>query len=358
MESKDTTRNGYLDFVRGVAIILVLWGHCIQYGTVDGSEFFYNPMFKLIYSFHMPLFMLISGYLLYYSIQKYSAGKTILSRIKSLGWPLLIWGCMPTFISEASQYMHGVEMSLYSVIKSGYYIVLGVTSIWFVWAVLVCSVVFSIVIGGGYKHSVLKKIVLLILSVLVIAVLPGNRNNLFMYPFLIVGYYWHNIDNKQTIKQRLQIISIIVFVFLLAFYNYDSYIYNSGLYITNHDWMDLNQIGTDIYRYVVGFSGSVTILTGLRWIYNRCQKAFGYIERIGTISLQIYILQRFVVEMYGYKKMCEILVQYANYNPLTQNHIAFDFIITPVLAVMFTVLIERIVYLMQKTKLSSILFGR
>jgi fucose 4-O-acetylase-like acetyltransferase len=41
----------YIDLLRTFTIFCVLWGHCTQ-----------NPVFAFIYSFHMPLFYLISGF--------------------------------------------------------------------------------------------------------------------------------------------------------------------------------------------------------------------------------------------------------------------------------------------------------
>ena len=51
-------RNEKIDVLRGWAIILVVFGHCMEYAS--GHEFFsvngiYNNLiFKVIYSFHMP----------------------------------------------------------------------------------------------------------------------------------------------------------------------------------------------------------------------------------------------------------------------------------------------------------------
>lgn len=64
-------RNSYLDIAKSLGIILVVIGHCIQYGSgslyFEKELYFYNILFKFIYSFHMPLFMLISGYLFGYN---------------------------------------------------------------------------------------------------------------------------------------------------------------------------------------------------------------------------------------------------------------------------------------------------
>ena len=48
------SRNEYIDWLKGFAIILVVLGHC---WTLD------RGLFWLIYRFHMPLFFCISGYL-------------------------------------------------------------------------------------------------------------------------------------------------------------------------------------------------------------------------------------------------------------------------------------------------------
>lgn len=43
----------YIDVARGIAIVLMIIGHCLELN---------NPIRKIIFSFHMPLFIIISGY--------------------------------------------------------------------------------------------------------------------------------------------------------------------------------------------------------------------------------------------------------------------------------------------------------
>lgn len=73
MNSKEMTSHNrveWLDIAKAYAIICVLIGHSIQYGSGSGNE--YSDLFidKFIYSFHLPLFMLISGYVFTYSVNK------------------------------------------------------------------------------------------------------------------------------------------------------------------------------------------------------------------------------------------------------------------------------------------------
>ncbi|MDD8037541.1 MAG: acyltransferase family protein, partial [Thomasclavelia ramosa] len=51
----------YIDFIKGFTIFLVVWGHAIQNISQNGS-FWNNPMHIFICSFHMPIFMLLSGF--------------------------------------------------------------------------------------------------------------------------------------------------------------------------------------------------------------------------------------------------------------------------------------------------------
>lgn len=57
-EALISKRNNYIDIAKSLGIILVVIGHCIQYGSgslyFEKELFFDNTLFKVIYSFHMP----------------------------------------------------------------------------------------------------------------------------------------------------------------------------------------------------------------------------------------------------------------------------------------------------------------
>ena len=86
------TRNAFLDLAKGVLILLVLLGHTIQFAS--GSEYlsqmsyYDNWAFKLMYGFHMPLFMVISGYLYYYSLESKKTLEIIVGKLRTLIVPI------------------------------------------------------------------------------------------------------------------------------------------------------------------------------------------------------------------------------------------------------------------------------
>jgi fucose 4-O-acetylase-like acetyltransferase len=53
------TRILYIDILKLFAIFLVIWGHAIMHFQPDYDQ---SYIFQTIYSFHMPLFMMMSGY--------------------------------------------------------------------------------------------------------------------------------------------------------------------------------------------------------------------------------------------------------------------------------------------------------
>ena len=82
-----------IDFIKGVLIMLVVMGHIIQ--ALD-SNYEKNFIYFFIYSFHMPLFMSVSGYLfcLKYNFEDWGKEETkiFVAKLGNIAYPMLIWG--------------------------------------------------------------------------------------------------------------------------------------------------------------------------------------------------------------------------------------------------------------------------
>jgi fucose 4-O-acetylase-like acetyltransferase len=75
----------YIDNLKGILILLVVLGHCIQNALPDYEN---NLLFRFIYSFHMPLFIFVSGFVSYKD--EYRPG-SITKRFLQLVVPFLAW---------------------------------------------------------------------------------------------------------------------------------------------------------------------------------------------------------------------------------------------------------------------------
>ena len=95
-------RDVRIDELRGVLMILVVMGHCIQY-VADPMEFDHNFFFRAIYSFHMPMFMCLSGYVAQ-MVHPHMTMRQLLGRISSLLIPFLSWGIISVIKDQIPYY--------------------------------------------------------------------------------------------------------------------------------------------------------------------------------------------------------------------------------------------------------------
>ena len=86
------TRLTYIDLAKGFAILMVVAGHLAQYCLNGASA---KNVFNFIYSFHMPLFFFLSGYVASLSRNRIKKGNILpffIKKLKSLLLPFLVWG--------------------------------------------------------------------------------------------------------------------------------------------------------------------------------------------------------------------------------------------------------------------------
>ena len=91
----------YIDALKGLAIFLVVFAHCIplQFMEPRGGDVYASQPMRIndfIYLFHMPLFMFLSGYLFYKPVSGVVSwqdfGKSLWKRFQSLIVPYFVAG--------------------------------------------------------------------------------------------------------------------------------------------------------------------------------------------------------------------------------------------------------------------------
>ena len=89
-------RFGWIDYDRGISIILVTYRHCFEGLERAGIDFKSFPVFEYInvffFGFRMPLFFIASGIFISSSMRKKGYGNYAYNRIQTILYPLLIWG--------------------------------------------------------------------------------------------------------------------------------------------------------------------------------------------------------------------------------------------------------------------------
>jgi fucose 4-O-acetylase-like acetyltransferase len=89
------TRYAWIDYAKGICIILVTFRHVQEGLHPAGTEYLY-PGLKFadvfFFSFRMPLFFIVSGIFLGGALERKSVSGYIGSRFKTIVYPLLVWG--------------------------------------------------------------------------------------------------------------------------------------------------------------------------------------------------------------------------------------------------------------------------
>ena len=347
-----------INMVKGVTIFLMLWGHCIQYLTAgSGLDFFENDVFKCIYSFHMPLFMLVSGYLFFYSYEKRNLRELLVHRIQALIQPI-VFGSI--FIWLVTDVLFSIARRNYDVLlSSGWFEQLS--SLWFLWSVLAASVVVAIL--GKKINNLLLQVLCFILGMVFVVFFPNPILNLYMYPYFLIGFLFAKFKQKcpnWLIQARH--LSIVLFPVLLCFFEKKHYIYTTGLYGSKYDLTD--EFIIDLYRWIIGFVGAVFVITVLEMFYrllvlhSKMQFISNLIAKLGTKSLQIYVLSVPFLSIYLSKIFLLFIQKTGVGNMFVQNMFVFNFVVTFGIAIVYAVVLYWATELLEKIKVGQIVFGR
>ncbi|WP_261462287.1 acyltransferase family protein [Serratia proteamaculans] len=90
-------REAWVDYAKGIGIILVVFGHVnrgLYSAGIHLSESFYQLTDSVIYSFHMPLFFFLSGLFFVQSLDRKGKNRFLISKIDTIVYPYIIWSLL------------------------------------------------------------------------------------------------------------------------------------------------------------------------------------------------------------------------------------------------------------------------
>lgn len=158
-------RNTWVDYAKGIGIILVVYGHVAR-GVFNAGlpmdEGRYVLIDSIIYSFHMPLFFFLSGLFFYDSLMKRGTSGLIVNKIDTIVYPFLLWSLLQGMFEVAlSDYTNG-SVTFLEVLSS--LVWSPRAQFWFLYALFLVFVVCSFVYARASRRFFLP--LLLVFSVL------------------------------------------------------------------------------------------------------------------------------------------------------------------------------------------------
>ena len=286
-------RNFTIDALKGFAMLLVVIGHSIYVTYDDPNRGF---LFSAIYSFHMPLFMFISGYVTYKKDRVIDC-KWLKNRFVSLVVPFVAWIFIP-YIWGGNWNTTELSNQIVNVIKRPDY------GLWFLWILFLnCCLLFlwnavKQIISSKYDEIVLIAMVI-VLNVINILIDGGNGwLGLGLWAwysvFYVAGYIWAN--HKQLYANRQRIITLIgsvLFVLLVPQWQRTDF----PIFIQPYEGVlpgGIIVIISKIFNYIVGFTGILFSVMIVRLIPLMCKKILAY---LGKYTLEIYVLHLYIFSL-------------------------------------------------------------
>lgn len=276
-------RSNYIDFSKGMLILLVCIGHAIQCAAYHEIDFFQDPLFKAIYMFHMPLFIGISGYLSFSGIIKSNSSDFFYSKITSLLLPILVWQTLiKVVITLASRRGFDTDFPLLTLTAA-------LQNLWFLWALLACLLLTKLASSCG-KYSMLVSMAtfIIMLSIPDYGILPLIK---YTFPYFLIGYYISSFNLTATLisfKKTIFIFCALLSIIFYYFWNENTYVYVTGMRLSQENLPNI------ILRYVAGITASAVAL-GI--FYAMYKNIGGKIKTIlisfGKDSLYIYIIGQY-----------------------------------------------------------------
>lgn len=292
-------RSVFIDLSKGVLILLVLLGHSIQYASgkecLSAGTFYGNWAFRLIYGFHMPCFMAISGFLFCFAVESKSVWEIFVNKIRTLLVPIFSFALIVWLLQFHSDY------SLEDQIRS--YLSCTRFTLWFLWALFYCSMG-VLVVNRVAKDNLIVYLLLIIGSFLT----PDKWYSelyKFMFPCFLFGYFANKGKWIEFFKKNVKVIACVTaalyVVAMFVYYDADTYVYMSGSCILSKGTVNWHQLFVNVYRTLVGICGSVAFLSVLFLVFNKFQgdgKQVKCFATLGTMTMGIYCFQSYFWLLY------------------------------------------------------------
>ena len=222
-------RDPRIDSLKGFLIILVILGHVIT--SLDNTNVVNHALMGLIYIFHMPLFILVSGYLT--KPPESQQSKDMWRGVLKIFIPLIIFH----IIYSASRTQH-YDVDFLPALKN---FPRGI--LWYL-----MSLIFWRIMLYYSPKALLKRPAVYIAIALIVSILCGLthlgrlfsiQRTLNFYVFFLLGYYYRqNALNKQWWSNNILHVAVAVILLPLIFYLYPrcGNVMNG---LDHYDWKDL-----------------------------------------------------------------------------------------------------------------------
>lgn len=262
-------REQYWDAVKALLIILVVAGHAIQF--LEGGDFWSNPVFKGIYMFHMPLFIMVSGYFGITGIERRGWG-ALMRQAKRLLPPVVFLYILRAAVSI---WMFNLPLSCITASGDG--------ALWFLVVLLECTLFGCVLMS--VRNAVWRVIWLiapLVVGILADGILPYATYFTTMWPCYLIGAGMRKLDFRPGAVNAKWLVFIPLYAAAHLCFQKEWYMYLTPL------GLDAASVYAWCARLLCAVIGSACFL----YVVHLCRAAqFRVLCKLGLCTMAIYVLQ-------------------------------------------------------------------
>lgn len=278
-KSGTTKRLLWIDYSKGIGIILVVYGHVIR-GLYDAKALnatYYFNSDTFVYSFHMPLFFILSGYTFYNSFIKNQAG-FIPGKLKTLVYPFVVWSLLQTSIeillSRLTTHKTSPDVLLWCLF-------IPRAQFWFLYALFFISIINFISFKISLKYGLLLSLIVWLVYFILNPTLGPFAHIFQNLIFFDAGIIISQFNNRFMIilkSNMYLLVNVVAFGVIEYFY----FAYNQK-HIFNYNYLFI----------MVATSGSLLIMQISQW--GTSKKLSRFFIEVGKLSLPIYLSHILVI---------------------------------------------------------------
>ncbi len=278
-------RTDWVDYAKGIGIILVVYGHLLSSGYHTGlgiPDRFFELSDSIIYGFHMPLFFFLSGLFIEKSLKNHGFKNYLGIQLRRLVYPYFLWSILQMSVEVifSSHTQNGTRLSdIFAIVYQPW------GQFWFIYALFFMQLIFVMA-------NRLNKFGTLILSLLsvwlfiypiqiqVAAITPFSTHFIFFISgVLFRKYFW----NKSTLKSSIWTVLILLITLVSSgWFIFERLIKPTRLASGNHPFYFM-------YLAIVGILFCINLSQ-----YFAEKNLFSFLKTLGLYSLQIYLVHMLV----------------------------------------------------------------
>jgi len=277
----------WIDSLKGFLIFLVVWGHCIQFNNINYDN---NIIFRIIYSFHMPLFFAVSGYCAFSSCWNINV---IYKRARQLLLPFFFWIIVGLIITPPQSIENAFKIIEKKIINPE-------LALWFLWVLFFVNMLtllirkVSLILKYKYDFiSIIFTIILLLSSTITDIHIFDIKLICWYFGFYSVGAFLKEHDNSISKIFNTKFYLAILFI---------SFITLSSMWMRKapplfYHLINLGNIFIYFYKYMTALTGILFFFLFF-YTYNKnpiIKNIFW--ESLGLTTLGIYAIHFLLIHI-------------------------------------------------------------